>query len=222
MYEMKVEKKPMIRHGDTRRSSMPSPVLRSGNRFAGRDMKLGHCSAQGTGSVLQMQRCMNCGATLNACKCGDYEPDDSGDTSYCENQHEQYLSAPTLRRNLNAGGKSGEAHHIFPGNIVRSKNLDNNGRNKDTFNEAWNGIMLNGTRITDSATGQEKIKHQYSGDAPSILHRNDDTWNHNQYDRELCTYIGVNNIQTVEDCQVHAPLIRESIENSGADCLDNM
>lgn len=47
MYEMKVEKKPMIRHGDTRRSSMPSPVLRSGNRFAGRDMKLGQLFCAG-------------------------------------------------------------------------------------------------------------------------------------------------------------------------------
>lgn len=223
MYELKAGSKSAHRLGNTKRNNMPSQMLRQGDRFADRNIKLGYCPAGKEGSVVQMvKRCLNCGATLNACRCGNYEPDDSGDTSYCENQHEQYLSAPALRRNLDANGKSGEAHHIFPGNIVRDKKLDNNGQYKDLFNEAWNGIMLNGASVSDPETGSDEIVHQYSGDAPAILHRNGRARNHNAYDAKLLRLINANHIRTVADCQNYEPLIRRTILDSDADCLDNM
>ena len=222
MYEVKAENKSIHRHGNTKQKNMMPQILRHGDSFAGRNIKLGYCPVRETGSVVQMERCLNCGKTLNECRCEEYEPDDSGDTTYCENAHEQYLSAPRLRSALGANGKSGEAHHIFPGNIVHDKNLDKNGADKDRFNEAWNGIMLNGTSAYNVNTKKYDIIHEYQEAAPHILHRSQRKPNHNVYDEQLCIFIENRKIKTCEDCMNYAGEIRGLIESSDKDCLDNM
>lgn len=222
MHELKAGKKTVRVHGNTKRNNMLPRTLRQEDGFAGRNIKLGYCPARETGSVVQMVRCLNCGKTLNQCRCGDFEPDDSGDTAYCENAHEQYLSAPMLRRALGANGQSGEAHHIFPGNIVKEKGLDNKGFYKDKFNEYWNGIMLNGTIAHDSETESDYIVHAYKGEAPAIMHRKGGVANHNKYDDMIRGFIAERNIHTYVDCMEHANTIRELIKVSQADCLDDM
>lgn len=222
MYEVKAENKSVHRHGNTKQKNMPSQILRHGDSFAGRNIKLGYCPVRETGRVIQMERCLNCGKTFFQCDCEEYEPDDSGDTTYLENTHEQYLSAPKLRRALGAHEKSGEAHHIFPGNIVHKLNLDKNGNEKDRFNEAWNGIMLNGTTAYNFKTKEYDIIHRYKEQAPHILHRSQGTPNHNVYDKKLRNFIQNNGIKTCEDCINYAGQIRRLIESSDKNCLDEM
>lgn len=192
--------------------------------YAGRNTKLGCYPIHEMGSVIQMSRCQNCGATLNQCRCGDYEEDDSDDSTYCENNHEQYLSPAKLRRNLEANGLSGEAHHIIPGHLVRDMNLDNGGKYKDEFNEAWNGIMLNGTINTFGT-----IIHRYKGKetVPTPYHRNGGRPCHDNYDIKIKKYIieklqfsyDKENAHTYEEVTSN---IRKIIQVSQAECLDKI
>ncbi len=164
--------------------------------------------------------CANCFKTLNQCNCGNFDPIDSEteDPTYAERSHEQYLDPVRLRTNLNAKNKSGEAHHIFPGNVVKEKNLDNNGANKNAFNEAWNGIMLNGT----TKSGQPDIIHEYLDLAPTVLHRKNGRLCHTNYDKNIKKYIKRREIDSVEKCKDYVPDLRLQIFGSTAESLDDL
>lgn len=185
--------------------------------YAGRNTKLGYCPIHEMGSVIQMvKRCLNCGATSTQCSCGNYEEDDSDDATYCESTHEQYLNPAALRKGLGAAGLSGEAHHIIPGAIVKGLNLVKY-LDKDMFNDPWNGIMLNGTRDENRT-----IIHKYKKYAPKILHRNAKALCHNAYSREIETFFEEYPVKNFFDIIQRARNIRNSIQDSKADCLDEI
>ena len=116
----------------------------------------------------------------------------------------QYLDSGKLRNNMGMNGAGGEAHHIIPGNVVESMNLDSDGEFKDVFNGAWNGVLLNAV--------------PWDFTKPVIAHRNN-RWGHPVYDRKVTTFINQN--QNV-GFDVIADYIRTVIVHSGADCLDNI
>ena len=187
------------------------------NSYADRFAKPRYYPIREMGSVIQMERCLICGETHIGCECGeDFEPDDSNDSTYCENTHEQYLNPRILRSNLGGTGKSGEAHHILPGNVVKKIKWVNDG-NKDQFNLLWNGIMLHGSKV-----GSNEYIHLLKGWAPNILHRHNNQPCHNDYDNEVSKLINKRQPEDIDQCKQIAARIEAEILLSNADCLDHL
>lgn len=188
--------------------------------YAGRNTKLGYCSINKTGSVIQMN-CLRCGKTREQCECGDgYVEDDSGDPTFRESKHEQYLNPSQLRANLRyVDADSGEAHHIIPGNVVKElvKNNVVSENDKDNFNGEWNGIMLHGSKDEHN-----NYVNQFRYSAPAILHRLNNRPNHNTYDAKVRNYLTSPKINDVGKVISFAATLKRRISCSRAEALDNM
>lgn len=171
------------------------------------------------GKTIQFcKMCENCQKTLWACECENYEEgDDTGDPDYNENTGSQYLSAKKLRANLKAEGQHGEAHHILPGNVVQGMPL---GQFKEPFNEAWNGIMLDG-----SIDAYGKPIHAYISKAPAVLHRWKNQPCHDRYDASVEGFLeskGLRNTKDIADCKDAAQEIKNKIRSSTKKSLDDL
>ncbi len=127
-----------------------------------------------------------------------------------DNHDSQYLNARKLRMALGGKGKGGEAHHIILGNKVQSMGLDQISDDYPTeeFNEAWNGILLDGT----------KSVHLLKGDERTIAHRKN-VPQHNRYDGRVQGYINRNRSK---DLKTIAAEIESIIGDSSAEYLDDM
>lgn len=215
MYELKAGSKSARRLGNTKRNNMPSQMLRQGDRFADRNIKLGYCPAGKEGSVVQMMEpCPDYGGKKQY-KYEKCEWDDPCDKTYKPCGSEQYLDPKALRKKLGAEKiPGGEAHHIIPGNVVKEMKPEEFGKSKDDFNQAWNGIMMNGAKV---AAG---IVNEFVGKAPKPCHREGNKPNHKKYDKKVIAYIE-NNKKTMAINDI-ASYIREKIKKSEEDCLDNM
>ena len=156
------------------------------------------------------KKCRRCYRPLYRCNCA-YQP----------RSHEQYLDSDKLRSNLGANGHGGEAHHIIPGNIVEEKKwVDKKIAAKDFFNEAWNGIMLNGTRSPRRFYIINRLSvNKYN---LSILHRKGGQRSHSKYDNRVRALIDKMNIKNRFDCEFAAHEIKNKIMFNNADSLDDL
>lgn len=187
-----------------------------GSSYAYRNTKTGYYPRQETRGVIQMGRskqlkCRWCRKPSYRCSC-EYRP---------RRYYEQYLDPGKLRSNLGADKYGGEAHHIIPGNIVeKEKWVDKKIAPKDYFNEAWNGIMLNGTRSLHGGGIINKLK--VNKRKLRILHRKGGQHRHFRYDYKVRALIDQMNIKNSLDCEIVANKIRIKIMADNAASLDDL
>lgn len=215
MFEYLKAKQPDIPKRGMFHSVVQQRSIPDRNGYTDRFAKPGYYPTHEMGSVVQMERCKNCGAGYFSCHCDNYEPANTTDRAF-RMRSSSYLDSHELRRALLARSGEGEAHHVFSANVVRDKGLDY-GVSKGRFNEAWNGILLNGMRID-----REHIEHPLRNDTPKIMHRDTGKLCHTGYDDKLKAYIDKMNIHTIGDCIKHVDKIKEAIMQSKADCLDKI
>lgn len=130
------------------------------------------------------------------------DPGEKDDAAYGVNEG-QYLSPQELRVSLGAGAAGGEAHHIIPSCIVAVYKYP-----KDSYNKAWNGIMLPGSK--NEKTGK-KIRPLTITSALPYHRRN------NMFDHPIYTKMVGEQMEKGTDPATLATALKAKINTMGAE-----
>lgn len=155
---------------------------------------------------------------LHILSSSDYYNDNPGDeeqdTAYKAKRSNQYLNPTTLRKNMGTIGIGGEAHHIIPSSVavkLKKKGIGD----ASIYNQAWNGVMLNGT-IKDGS-----VINFLQWMAVTALHRRNGRRNHPQYNQYvLRTLEGVKNVAQVQ--KIATSYLRPKIDQLAGRTLDDI